>query len=141
MKLELSSLKKSIAALERVINVYQLILIKSNTIFTAEIEAIQSGIIQNFGVAYEQCLKFMKRWKEENVGNQEVDGVPRRELFRVSVENHLILDVEEWMTFHRARNLTSHTYDEENAKHVMQIACTFLLPAKNFLQQLENRNV
>jgi hypothetical protein len=32
----------------------------------------------------------MKRWLEENVGSASVDGVPRRELFRLAAESRLI---------------------------------------------------
>lgn len=140
MKLELNSLTKAISTLDRILGIYPIVLQKpvENSV---EIEAIQSGVIQRFEVAYEQCWKFMKRWIEENVGSQEVDGVPRRELFRIGAENHLINSVDEWMEFHKAGNLTSHTYDEDNAKYVFSIALLFLPKAKLFLQNLDQRNV
>jgi len=34
----------------------------------------RSGVIQSFEVTYEQCWKMMKRWIEENVGAELVDG-------------------------------------------------------------------
>ena len=55
----------------------------------------------------------MKRWLEENVGSASVDGVPRRELFRLAAESRLIADLPRWMEFHQARNQTSHTYEEK----------------------------
>ena len=46
------------------------------------IYTIAAGVIQNFAFTYELCWKFMKRWIEENVNSEIVDGVTRRELFR-----------------------------------------------------------
>jgi len=62
----------------------------------------------------------MKRWLDENIGSTVADGVTRRELFRLSAENRLRNDVDTWMEFHRSRNLTSHTYNEETKKRLMK---------------------
>ncbi len=103
-------------------------------------ETVRSGVIQNFEVAYEQCWKMMKRWLESNVGAVEVDGVTRQELFRMAAEHRLINDVPLWMSFHKARNETSHTYDGEVAAEVMETAVRFLPQAKMFLKILEKGN-
>lgn len=83
----------------------------------------------------------MKRWLEEQVSQDVVDGVPRIELFRVAAENLLIEDVQKWMDFHRARNQTSHIYDQEILEKVYEVAKTFLPYGKQFLIALEQRNV
>jgi len=104
-----------------------------------DLDTVKAGVIQNFEVAYEQCWKFMKRWIERNVSPDIVDGVTRRELFRVSAENRLIDDVSVWMEFHQSRNLTAHTYDAENAGHAFSAALIFIDSAKDFLKRLEAR--
>ncbi len=101
---------------------------------------LKAGVVKNFEFAYELCWKAMKRWLEENVNNESVDGVTRRELFRLSAENKLIAEVEMWMDFHNARNETSHTYDEETAESVFQVTKAFLPEARNLLAALEARN-
>lgn len=101
---------------------------------------IIAGAIQHFEFTYELCWKFMKRWLENNLGSAYVDGVSRRELFRLAAESRLIEDVERWMNFHQARNLTSHTYDEAIAQEVYKTAISFVEPAKRMLQQLEAHN-
>lgn len=103
-------------------------------------ETIKAGVIQNFEFTYELCWKFMKRWIEQNIGSEIVDGVTRRELYRVSAENKLIDDISKWMEFHKARNSTSRIYDSDIAEEVYGIAVEFLPYAKEFLKRLEERN-
>ena len=99
-----------------------------------------AGAIQHFEFTYELCWKFMKRWLETNMGSAYVDGVSRRELFRLAAESRLITDVERWMAYHQARNLTSHIYDEEVAREVYQMAVRFISSAKELLTTLEAHN-
>jgi len=139
MPLELDSLKKAVAALNAV-------LAKSND---AEImrrldeitqNAIKSGAIQHFEFTYELCWKFIKRWLEVNISPTAADGVTRRELFRLAAENRLIVDVDQWMRHHDARNQTSHTYDPAVAESVYLAAHDFARDAQRLLEALEARN-
>ena len=114
MSLLLDNLAKSIDALNRSVLISKNLKACDNDLQ----EIVRAGVIQNFEVAYEQCWKMMKRWLEENVGSTYVDGVSRRELFRLAAESHLITDVERWMDYHISRNQTSHTYDEGTAQSV-----------------------
>jgi nucleotidyltransferase substrate binding protein (TIGR01987 family) len=101
---------------------------------------VRSGIIQNFEVAYELSWKMMKRWIETNISAASVDGVTRRELFRQAAENRLIDDVDLWMSFHAARNETSHTYDNDTAEEVSDSAEQFVAAAQSLLTSLRARN-
>lgn len=112
MNLHLDSLTKSIDSLERSVNTA----INLDTSDDDLWETVRAGVIQNFEVAYEQCWKMMKRWLEKNIGSTYVDGVTRRELFRLAAESRLITDVERWMDYHTARNQTSHTYVQQLPK-------------------------
>lgn len=103
-------------------------------------DAIKAGVIQNFEFTYELAWKFMKRWLEKNYGGSMIDGVTRRELFRLAQEHHLIEDCDTWMFYHRARNLTSHTYDQAVAEEVYQDALTFLVHVKHVYMQLKSKN-
>jgi nucleotidyltransferase substrate binding protein (TIGR01987 family) len=139
MPLELDSLKKAVSALNSV-------WAKSND---AELmgkldeitqNAIKSGVIQHFELTYELCWKFIKRWLEVNISPTAADGVTRRELFRLAAENRLIVDVDEWMRHHDARNLTSHTYDPAVAEGIYAAAHDFARNAQRLLEALEARN-
>ncbi|NOY80816.1 MAG: nucleotidyltransferase [Kiritimatiellaeota bacterium] len=103
------------------------------------VEAVKAGAIQNFEFTYELCWKTIRRWLSENVGRVYVDGVTRRELFRMAAEQRLIEDVERWMTVHRARNETSRLYDEARAEAVLAAARDFLVDAEALLEVLDQR--
>ena len=138
MILDLSSLKKAINSLEKALNVAAPE--KLEDMPEDQQDVIKAGVIQNFEFTYELCWKFMKRWLEENVGATYVDGVTRRELFRLGAANKLIADVDQWMEYHNARNETSHTYDQDSADEIFQVAKTFFPAAKKFLDMLEEKN-
>jgi len=138
MALDLSSLKKAIASLEKALNVATPKFLEDMS--EDQQEVIKAGVIQNFEFTYELCWKFMKRWLEVNIGTAYVEGVTRRELFRLSAENKLIDDVDQWMEYHDARNETSHTYDQDTADDIFQVAQTFFSDALELLQVLEEKN-
>ena len=103
-------------------------------------DAIRSGVIQHFEFTYELAWKFIKRRLEADIGRTSVDGISRRELFRVAAENRLIEDVEAWFQFHIARNETSHTYDPNVAARVYAKSLDFTADAARLLTVLETRN-
>lgn len=135
MALNFNSLRDSIATLEKTLKIAKKI--EMENLDKELFEAVRSGVIQNYEVCYESAWKAMKKWIEENV--EEVDGVTRRALFIKAFENKLILDVEEWMLFHKARNSTSHVYEEETAEEVYEIAFKFVKPVKGLYEKLEVR--
>ncbi len=82
----------------------------------------------------------MKRWLSLNLGTEMVDGTPRRQLFRLAHQNRLIDSVETWMHYHRARNQTSHTYNEDIAADIFGVAQQFLSDAQDFQKHLAEKN-
>lgn len=138
MALDLESLKKGVCSLEAAIQVADSE--KVSLFSEAEKKVIKAGVIQNFEFTYELCWKYMRRWLEINIGRAYGEGVPRRELFRMARENHLVGDVDRWMGYHQARNDTSHTYNSIKADEIFLAARAFLSDAKSFLKELEQRN-
>lgn len=139
MKLDLSSLRKAIESLDKTLKVAENKELAAGLDDDAK-DAIRAGGIQNFEFTYELCWKFMRRWLGINVGSTYVDGVTRRELFRLSAENRLISDVDQWMEYHDARNETAHTYNEDTADDVFETSRIFLADAKKLLEALKERN-
>jgi len=138
MALDLTSLSKGVASLENAIQVATSE--KTANLDENEQEVIKAGVIQNFEFTYELCWKFIKRWLEANIGATQVQGVSRRELFRLAAESRLIADVDDWMEYHDARNETSHTYDANKADEIFQVAQHFYHDGKSLLEALELRN-
>ena len=137
MALDLTSLTQSITVLRESVEDN----VRNGSAFSPlQQNTFRSGIIQNFEIAYELCWKTMKRWIEENVSPDILFGVPRIELFRHAAENGLIDNVENWMTFHQARNSTSHIYSAGIAAEVYEAAVRFIPEAETFLQNITVRN-
>ncbi|PIS30259.1 nucleotidyltransferase [Candidatus Saganbacteria bacterium CG08_land_8_20_14_0_20_45_16] len=103
-------------------------------------ETIIAGVIQNFEFTYELCWKFLKRFLGNELGSNYVDGVSRKELFRLGTEHHLISNIDNWFKYHDSRNETSHTYDKTTAQEVFEVATKFIKDAEELLANLEKRN-
>jgi nucleotidyltransferase substrate binding protein (TIGR01987 family) len=134
MLLDLSSLKKAVDSSDRAIKVAE------GNKNSAQEEVIRAGVIQNFEFTYELCWKFIKRWFELNATGASVDGVTRKELFRLAAESRLITGVENWFKYHTARNETAHAYDPAKAAEIYALAAPFAADAGKLLQVLEQRN-
>ena len=104
------------------------------------LRAAKSGVTKHFEFTYELSWRFIRRWLETNISRDAADGVTRQELFRLGAEHRLINRVEDWMIYHRARNLTSHTYRQATAEEVYAVIPAFTESAKGLLVALEARN-
>lgn len=140
MKLDLSSLQKAIESLEKTIRV------AGDKDSAARLDedtkdAIRAGVIQNFEFTYELCWKFIRRWIKENSAVEEAEYPrTRKEFFRLAALFGLIKDPQLWFSYGDARNLTSHTYDEDKAETVYEAAVNFLEDAKYLMERLQERN-
>ncbi len=138
MALELTSLRKALQSLQNALQVASPDELEKFEKEQAEV--LKAGVIQNFEFSYELCWKFMRRWLKENLSPAITDGITRRELFRMAAEQRLIEDVEQWMRYHDARKLSSHTYLPEIADDVYRSAFAFHESARKLLQAMEERN-
>jgi len=136
-ELDLTALRKAAQALKRAAAVWEGLTPVQQIKDIGE--TVRAGVIQSFEFTYELCWKFMRRWLEMNIAPDAADGVSRRELFRLSAEQKLIDDVDIWMEFHTARNITSHVYDEEKAALVLEKALSFYTYAALLLERLEEK--
>jgi len=140
MALDLSSLRKAVESLEKTLRVAQ------DRALAAELDndakdAIRAGVIQNFEFTYELCWKFMRRWLKENADAEEAQYPrTRKELFRLAARSGLIKEPLAWFSYSDARNLTSHTYDEDKAESVYEAAVGFIKDARYLLDRLQEQN-
>lgn len=123
-KLDLSPLRRSLTALRKV------------TRMDLEDEVVRDAAIKRFEFTYEIAWKMMKRHLEW-AGQSGLSALPRRELFRLAARSSLIEDPARWFTYHDGRNLTSHTYDEANARQVVALLRDFVKDTNKLLIALK----
>ncbi|MEX0719193.1 MAG: nucleotidyltransferase substrate binding protein [Balneolaceae bacterium] len=99
-------------------------------------EIVRDATIQRFEYSFELSWKFMKRYLKEFAGIEEHQI---KEIFRNSAKIGLINNPENWIGYHKARNLTSHTYNEKIAEETYRFAISFSGDANYFLKQLKQR--
>jgi nucleotidyltransferase substrate binding protein (TIGR01987 family) len=138
MNLDLSPFENALAALRDALEFSRDPLM--DRLSPSQRNTVQAGVIQAFEFSYELAWKFMKRWLEQNLGSAYVDGVSRRQLFRLAAESRLIDEVGNWFEYHEARNRTSHTYDPKRAAEVFAVIPAFFDDAQLLLQNLKARN-
>jgi nucleotidyltransferase substrate binding protein (TIGR01987 family) len=137
MKLDLTSLRKAIESLERTISVTNNKTVWDSLSDEAK-DGIRAGVIQNFEVAFEFCWKYIQRWLRENAPAEKAENPrSRKELFRIAARFGLIKDPLPWFSYGDARNLTSHTYNENTAESVYNTALVFVKDARYLLKKLE----
>ncbi|MEX0609906.1 MAG: nucleotidyltransferase substrate binding protein [Balneolaceae bacterium] len=99
-------------------------------------EIVRDATIQRFEYSFELSWKFMKRYLNEFAGIEEHQI---KEIFRNSAKIGLINNPDNWFGYHKARNLTSHTYNEKIAEETYQFAIDFSEDANYFLKQLKQK--
>lgn len=77
----------------------------------------QAGAAQAFEFCYELAWKMMKRY----LATQGVEVVSPKDALRKAAIAKLIDDSEIWYNFAEKRNLTSHTYEQENLDAIVAI--------------------
>ena len=138
--LDFSSLKAGINSLQESIEVISRYTQANPSKDTPEFRTFRAGVIQNFEFTYELSWKAMRAWLAENLGKTTVDGITRKELFRLAAEHKLIENVEPWFEYHYQRNQTPHTYEEKTATEVYSVVSEFLQQSKNLSSRLNEKN-
>jgi nucleotidyltransferase substrate binding protein (TIGR01987 family) len=102
-----SNFKKALSKLKQVI--------KTETTETLS-ELEQEGLIQRFEYTHELAWNVMKDYFEYQ-GNSTITG--SRDAIREAFNKKLITNGEMWMETIKSRNKTTHTYNEETAKSIV----------------------
>lgn len=96
----------------------------------------RDGTIQRFEYCYELIWKLARRVLKQN----EIDADVPKSIFRELGRLGWINNVEDWMSFQKSRNETSHEYGEKLAQKSYQLAQYFLPLAQQVLKVLESKN-
>lgn len=95
-------------------------------------EQERAGIIQAFEYCFELSWKTMKRLLEQ----RGIGANSPRETFRMAVLEGLISDPELWFDFLKKRNITFHTYNQDEADEVLSVCSAFSLEVSSFLKNI-----
>ena len=123
-KLHIEPLEKAILSLQKALNVEPVD------------DIVRDAVIQRFEYSFELSWKFMKRYLKDFAGIEEHQI---KEIFRESAKIGLIDNPENWFDYYKARNLTSHTYNEETAEETFKYAQQFIHDATQFLANLKDQ--
>jgi nucleotidyltransferase substrate binding protein (TIGR01987 family) len=85
-------------------------------------EQEKAGVVQAFEYTFELCWKMMKRFLEQRGRS----AYSPKEVFRMAALEKFIEDPELWFEFLKKRNITAHTYEEEESNAVIEIVPAFL---------------
>lgn len=128
MQIDLSPLEKALASLEEVLAL-------------PVTPIIRDSAIQRFEYTYELAIKLLKRILEASAANPgEIDTLSFRDIIRIAAEQGLIQDPQSWFVYRRARNDTSHAYNESKAIAVYDRLAAFTVDARQMLEMLQKRS-
>ena len=132
MFLDISSLEKALSSLGAALTELQKG--DANTF-------VRDATIQRFEFSYELAHKMLKRYLEMTESSvEEIDQMSFQTLIRTGAERGLLVNSwDVWSVYRNARNLTSHTYNEEKAIQVCQVIQDFYKDAIYLLDQLKLR--
>lgn len=90
-------------------------------------EAIRDAVIQRFEFTYSLALTTLKKYFTELAFiTEDVSQMSFNDMIRTAnQQNLLVSDLEKWSDYRKMRNMTSHTYDENIAKKVVEIIPDF----------------
>jgi len=138
MRLDLTNLENATVSLQAAIEALDSCERESVSVVIRE--TVKAGVVQNFEIMYEMGWKFMKRWLTEKLGTAALEGLSRKELFRLAGENGFIDNVEDWILFHNLRNQTTHTYSSDRADEVLGASADLLEASRKLLNAIKKDN-
>ncbi|MBF0139316.1 MAG: nucleotidyltransferase substrate binding protein [Magnetococcales bacterium] len=137
MALELDTLNKALDTLKVALRLHEEKKGESEELALA----LRDSVIQRFEYTYNLSWILMQRWIAENVNPESADPVyTRKELFRIAARLGLIADPLHWFSYHKARNISAHTYKETNAEEAFKAAVAMVEDVDYLLAALAKRN-
>ena len=102
---------------------------------------VRESVIQRFEYTFELSHKMLRRFLSETEASKaEISEMLFNELIRLGCKRGLLLnDLETWDKYRKARNLTSHNYDEFNADSIAVIIPVFIEDVDYQLAKIKER--
>jgi len=132
--LDLTDYANAVASLERSVTSY-----KTETEGEYK-EVLRDSSIQRFEYVFEFSHKILRRYLSWHIPMPQVkvSELSFAELVRTANTHGLFTEsYEVWSNYRKMRNITSHTYNEDAAKLVLEIIPAFLEEVKKFLSKMQ----
>jgi len=98
----------------------------------------RDAVIQRFEFTYGLCASMLKRYLEQTEATAPDSEMTFPTLIRTASEYGLLRSGwDTWSSFRKARNLTSHTYNEDVARQVVERIPAFAAEAEFLYAELE----
>ena len=137
MALILGSLEKAFGRLEKAVALLKERGQEDRDIF----DALRDSVVQRFAYTYELAFKFIKRQlKAMSANPREYDEMSFRAIIRRAGAAGLVANVEAFFKYREARNITSHTYEEDKAEEVLAVVPDFISDARALIEKLKALN-
>lgn len=127
-KIDFTPLEKAIKSLDEIIERYNR---------ESYDDAIIDAMIKRFEYTYSLSLRFLNRFLKQMLPEIE-DNLTFNEIIRESNRFGLLkTNLEEWTLYRQKRNMSSDTYDEDEAKSLVVVIQNFRDEAHFLLEQLK----
>lgn len=127
-KIDFTPLEKAIKSLDEIIERYNR---------ESYDDAIRDAMIKRFEYTYSLSLRFLNRFLKQMLPEIE-DNLTFNEIIRESNRFGLLkTNLEEWTLYRQKRNMSSDTYDEDEAKSLVVVIQNFRDEAHFLLEQLK----
>ncbi len=91
-----------------------------------DFEVGKTATIKGYEMCYEAMIKALTRYLHEDKGVLS-EKVFTKDLFRVANEYSVLSsDIENWLNYYNARNITTHEYGQEKIEYVFSILSDFI---------------
>lgn len=138
MKLDLTSFRDAVAALERSMTFLSSHSSKNDPLLH---EQFRHSAIQCFEFSHELAFKMIKRQLEQmSADPAAIDTMTYMDIVRSAAEAGLLNEVSKYKDYRDKRNITSHTYNRAKAETIEAILPDFLNDMRFLLAELEKRN-
>lgn len=104
-------------------------------------EQFRAAAIQGFEFTHELAFKMLKRQLEAmSPAGPAVDQLTYMEVVRAAAEAGLLRETQRFRDYREKRNITSHSYDAEQAEQIVAVLPAFTADVRGLLDELARRN-
>ena len=137
MTIEFSPLTRALAGLEKSLGFLDSELARDPDLR----EQFRAAAIQGFEFTHELAFKMLKRQLEVmSTAGAAVDQLSYMEGVRAAAEAGLLRETHPFRDYREKRNITSHTYDAEQAESIVAVLPAFAADIHALLAELARRN-